>query len=406
MEKAALLHGSVAPAAHKPDRAASLAAPVSPPARGDDGARRLRLAESVGRMGHWHADLAGGALTGSPQAFSILGVDPGGALPDMQVLLNLVHPEDRAEIEQTIQEAVAGPAPFEVDGRISRPDGSWRSIICTGQPETDARGRATALFGVISDVTEAFDAIRSIQDQNEMLGMAGDLAHLGHWVWNCDQDRLTFCSDELGRIHELAPGTVIRQFTHPALFAVVVVTDDRDRYRATVTETLARSQTYKIEYRIKTRSGAFKDIRETGQPILSREGTLVRYIATAQDVTEAKRRENELREARRQVEEQAEALRRSEQELERKTAELQRLNVHKAKLFSIIAHDLRIPFNSIIGFSDLLVAKAKDFSRGQTLSYAQIVRDSAVGVHELLDNLLAWAAIQIRDGGLNSPRSI
>lgn len=133
---------------------------------------------------------------------------------------------------------------------------------------------------------------------------------------------------------------------------------------------------------------------------MSREGTLARYIATARDVTESKRREDELREARRNVEEHAEALRRSEAELKHKTAELQLLNVQQAKLFSIIAHDLRSPFNSIIGFSDLLVAKAKDFSWGQTLSYAQIVRDSAVGVHEMLDNLLAWAAIQIRDGGL------
>ncbi|MSO72943.1 MAG: PAS domain S-box protein [Rhodospirillaceae bacterium] len=191
-------------------------------------------------MGHWHADLAGGALTGSPQTFSILGLDPTAALPDMRELLNLFHPEDRAQIEQTMREAVAGPAPFEVDGRISRPDGSWRSVVCTGQPETDERGQASALFGVIADVTEAFDAIRSIQDQNEMLGMAADLAHLGHWVWSRDLDRLTFCSDELGRIHELAPGTVIRQFTHPALFAVVVGPNDRDRYRTTVTEALAR----------------------------------------------------------------------------------------------------------------------------------------------------------------------
>jgi two-component system sensor histidine kinase/response regulator len=90
----------------------------------------------------------------------------------------------------------------------------------------------------------------------------------------------------------------------------------------------------------------------------------------------------------------------AEEELKRKTRELQDLNQQKDKLFSIIAHDLRSPFNSIIGFAELLATRAKELSRGQVASYAQIVREAATGVHNLLDNLLAWASFQIRDSAL------
>ena len=369
-------------------------------ARGADAAHLLHLAESVGNMGHWYTDLATGTVTWSSQIFRIFGINAATFSPDLHAILSACHADDRPRVEAIMMDAIARVVDFEFDCRIARPDGSWRTILSTGQVESDGNGHAIALIGLVTDVTDAFDAMRSIQDQNEMLDLAAHMAHLGHWVWNRDEDRLSFCSEEMAHIHGLAPGTFLRQFTHPSLFAAVVVPDCRDHYRATVTEALAQGHPYEIEYRFKTRRGVLKDMRESGQPIIDRDGKLVRFIATAQDITELKRRENELRETRARVEEQTAALRRSEEELKRKTAELERINLQKDKLFSIIAHDLRNPFNSIIGFADLLVNNARDLSPGQTVSYAQIVRESAIGVHNLLDNLLAWASFQIRDSAL------
>ena len=372
----------------------------APRAAGADTAHILRLAENVGSMGHWYSDLVTGQVTWSAELFSIFALDAATFTPTLRSVLALCHPDDRSRIEQTVEAAIAGAADFDFDCRILRPDGAWRSIVSTGQAERDAAGRVVALFGVITDVTEAFAAIRAVQDQNEMLDLAAQLAHLGHWVWSRDTDCISFCSEEMARLHDLAPGTFIRQFTHPSLLAAVVAPEYRDPYRAALMDALAHAKPYEVEYHLKTRAGVHKDIREIGQPIFDIDGKLARFIATAQDVTEAKRREDDLREARARVEEQAEALRRSEEDLRQKTAELQQMVRQKDKLFSIIAHDLRSPFNSIIGFADLLVTNARDLSHGQTVSYAQIVRESAIGVHNLLDNLLAWASFQIRDGAL------
>ena len=367
---------------------------------GDDDSHLLRIAENVGSMGHWYTDLVTGQVTWSLQVFRIFGFDETTFQPDLNATLRICHPDDRPKVERTIQEALAGAANFEFDCRIVRPDGTLRTIISTGQSERDAQGRIIALFGVVTDVTEAFATIRDLQDQNEMLDLAAQLAHLGHWIWNSGEDQLTYCSEEMGRIHELSPGTFLRQFTRPDLLATAVAAEHRERYRMVLAGALAQMQPYEIEYSLKTRNGSLKHIREIGHPILDPDGKLARFIATAQDVTEAKRREEALADAQCRLEQQAEALRRSEEELKRKTAELQKLNLQKDKLFSIIAHDLRSPFNSIIGFADLLVTNARDLSHGQTVSYAQIVRESATGVHDLLDNLLAWASFQIRDGAL------
>jgi len=70
------------------------------------------------------------------------------------------------------------------------------------------------------------------------------------------------------------------------------------------------------------------------------------------------------------------------------------INATKDKLFSIIAHDLRGPFNNIIGLSGLL-AKNENFTDNvQSEKYIEIINSTAKSTLVLLDNLLNWAKSQ------------
>src|SRR6056297_2073901 len=60
-----------------------------------------------------------------------------------------------------------------------------------------------------------------------------------------------------------------------------------------------------------------------------------------------------------------------------KNQELQKLNAEKDKFFSIIAHDLRSPFQSIIGFSDLLVIQANKIDIENIKEYSKIIKTSS-----------------------------
>jgi signal transduction histidine kinase/ligand-binding sensor domain-containing protein len=77
-----------------------------------------------------------------------------------------------------------------------------------------------------------------------------------------------------------------------------------------------------------------------------------------------------------------------------KTAELHELNASKDKFFSIIAHDLKNPFNTIIGFSEILKGElsTRDFQNCE--KYAGMINISAVQTLRLLENLLDWANSQ------------
>ncbi len=82
------------------------------------------------------------------------------------------------------------------------------------------------------------------------------------------------------------------------------------------------------------------------------------------------------------------------EKMEKYNRELEELNRNKDTFFSIIAHDLRSPFNSIIGFSNLMKEDAKSISASEIEEYAGYINSSAVQTLRLLENLLNWARLQ------------
>jgi PAS domain S-box-containing protein len=80
--------------------------------------------------------------------------------------------------------------------------------------------------------------------------------------------------------------------------------------------------------------------------------------------------------------------------LKERESQLRELNSTKDKLFSIIAHDLRSPFNAILGLSELLIKNIKDIEVAKSEKYLEIINSSAQNTLVLLDNLLDWAKAQ------------
>jgi signal transduction histidine kinase len=79
---------------------------------------------------------------------------------------------------------------------------------------------------------------------------------------------------------------------------------------------------------------------------------------------------------------------------ERMLQELNDLNATKDRLFSIIAHDLKHPFNGILGFTELLLEALQRNQTTHLEEYATHVKKSAVQGYQLLIHLLDWAKLQ------------
>ncbi|MCW3785647.1 ATP-binding protein [Plebeiibacterium sediminum] len=84
-----------------------------------------------------------------------------------------------------------------------------------------------------------------------------------------------------------------------------------------------------------------------------------------------------------------------EKKLKLKNGELEKLNATKDKFFSIIAHDLKSPFNSLMGFSEMLSLHAESKSYKDIMEYSGIIHNSTRKLFSLVDTLLQWSRTQL-----------
>ncbi|MCD4834371.1 MAG: PAS domain S-box protein [Bacteroidales bacterium] len=102
-------------------------------------------------------------------------------------------------------------------------------------------------------------------------------------------------------------------------------------------------------------------------------GEPIGFIGVSRNITERKRAETELKESE---------------------EHLRDLNATKDKFFSIIAHDLKSPFNSILGFSDVLMTNFDKFDVSKQKKFIGIIHQGAKNTYKLLENLLLWSHAQ------------
>jgi signal transduction histidine kinase len=81
-------------------------------------------------------------------------------------------------------------------------------------------------------------------------------------------------------------------------------------------------------------------------------------------------------------------------QLDETNRELTKINRQKDKFFSIIAHDLRSPFNSILGFAGILKENVSELSTDEIEQYTTHLYNSSLNTYNLLINLLEWASLQ------------
>lgn len=142
--------------------------------------------------------------------------------------------------------------------------------------------------------------------------------------------------------------------------------DDFDFCVQTYVTAFDKREAFLMEYRMKNKFGEYRWIRDFGRPFYDLDNTFLGYIGSCYDITEIK--DDELR--------------------------LIELNATKDKFFSIIAHDLKSPLNSILGFSEILCEQVVEKNYQGIAEYSDIINQSSKRAMDLLMNLMEWSHSQ------------
>jgi PAS domain S-box-containing protein len=131
---------------------------------------RMHQAMDATATGFWEWELDGDDLRWTDSLAILHGLEAGVAPQGLAGLLQRVHPDDRAALEERLRGAIARGEELTAEYRALGPDGGERWLATRARPMPDADGRIAALAGLTADVTER----RRREDALTFLAEAGD----------------------------------------------------------------------------------------------------------------------------------------------------------------------------------------------------------------------------------------
>ncbi len=118
--------------------------------------REKQLAESqkVARLGSWEWDISANTIDWSDELYRLCGIHRADHKATFELLLKLVHPEDREQLEGSVNESLAYHKPYIADVRMVRPDGTEWIMEARGSAVYDDKGLPVLMSGTAQDVTD------------------------------------------------------------------------------------------------------------------------------------------------------------------------------------------------------------------------------------------------------------
>jgi len=132
--------------------------------------RKLQESQRIAHIGNWEFDVLSGTISLSEELFRIFGIEPN-YLHTFAEFIAQIHPEDRDQFLQVIEQALTEGTPYEIDHRIIRKNGEIRYLNSKGQAlranhkHQENYGYVLRLFGTAIDITERCQAEAALQQQ-------------------------------------------------------------------------------------------------------------------------------------------------------------------------------------------------------------------------------------------------
>jgi PAS domain S-box-containing protein len=243
---------------------------------------RLNLTLQSAGVGIWSMEVSSGALALDLHVYPLLGLKETSPLATFQEFLERVHPDDRAQLQHQLQEAIRCGSSYEAEFRLVWPDGTVRTLSVRGNIDLDAAGIPCTLTGVCWDITEKKRAEEELRASEERFRTLANSAPVMIWLSGTDRLRSWFNNrwlEFVGRDMQAELGDGWVENVHP---------DDVARYLAIYEAAFAERREFSLEYRLKRHDGSWRTVLATGVPLVGHDHQFAGYIGSCIDITENK----------------------------------------------------------------------------------------------------------------------
>ncbi len=334
---------------------------------------RFRAISDVSPMGIYVTDVDGNATYLNERWCELAGMSVAAALGSGWV--TCLHPDDSSRTSAAWIKSVADGQRFSHQYRYRHANGRVVWIQGDAVPMYVA-GRVSGYVGVVTDITEQHDLELRLRDSIKRFDLVVAGASMGIWETafdpECWQSQIGpdlpfYWSARLVEIMGYTPAEFAPNL-RPWLEAMHP--DDLTRTLGAVHDYLANNVPYRIEYRLRHRSGEYRWYYATGEAQRDQQGRPLRFAGSMADITVRKNDEAMLERAR----DEAEAATRA-----------------KADFLAMMSHELRTPMNGVIGMAELLLGTPLN---PQQREFIETVRSCGDQLLALINDILDFSKIE------------
>ncbi len=364
---------------------------------------KLREAQQMAQLGHWHWDVSTGEVEWSEWVYKIFGLNPDEFTPTIDSVMAMSPwPEDHQRDKELIQKAIESHEKGEYEQKFLRLDGSLGYYYSTFQGVYDQNDQLVAIKGTVQDITERKLVEQELLRERDRLEMAQEAAGFGMFDWDLINNK-TVCSDRYFQLFGLEPQDkmITREdwlnLVHP---------EDRERVSREVRHFLENGDVYDTEYRVVWPDGSVKWLNSKSRVFSDECGKPYRMIGIMSDITERKQAEevvktynsrlkNEVKERTEELQEknillENEISERIKAEKELKTAVSQLIQAEKlatvGQLAAGVAHEINTPLGAI-GSSNTTIQQQFESILDNIDQEFEILKDNANLINQVINRI-------------------
>jgi len=329
---------------------------------------RLKESEKIAHIGNFEINFVTGKQSWSDEVFRILGYAPKSVHPSLDLIIDKVVEQDREmvllffDIQNKLQYN------SKIEFRIKAINNEIKYLQSFCKLETDENKQHIRFFGILQDVSDnkkVEDALRESQANLEAL-----IENTNDSIWSIDENYRLLAGNSV--FYEALNRIVHRKLNTGDSIFISEFSDEQNMQWKGYYDTVLAGEKLIIDIQHTWFDSDLRNMEYRFAPII-KNGGVSGVTVFGRDITQRKQ---------------------DEENLKRNEAKLQESNATKDRFLSILAHDLKSPFNSILGFSELALKNFRNSNFEKTEQELIYINDISLKTYDLFDNLLQWGRSQ------------